>query len=257
MNKRLISISFIVFFAILIVFPILALVFNLEIEGIRKTVEDRFFWSSLINTVIAACLAAALGVLLAIGFAYYHLFNRDSWVYRIATIFNDLPIALPHTVAGLALLVAFGRKTLGCFWETGAAFTLFAVILAMFFVSYSLAARTLVSGVDQMETEVIDVARTLGDNEVEAYFRVVLPVMGEALFSGFVLGFSRSLSEFAAVIMFGGNLPGRTQVLASYVFTKVEEGELEMAVTAAVFCVLLSVLILLLLNWRRAAYARA
>jgi molybdate transport system permease protein len=79
--------------------------------------------------------------------------------------------------------------------------------------------------------------------------------MGEALFSGFILGFSRSLSEFAAVIMFGGNMPGRTQVLASYVFTKVEVGDLDMAVTAAVFCVALSLLIVSIISFRRHRYA--
>ena len=52
------------------------------------------------------------------------------------------------------------------------------------------------------------------------------------------MAFSRSLSEFAAVIMFGGNVLGLTQVLASYIFTKVEEGEIEMAATSSAFCIL-------------------
>jgi len=83
----------------------------------------------------------------------------------------------------------------------------------------------------------------------------VLPLMGESIFAGFVLAFSRALSEFAAVVMFGGNLPGSTQVLASYVFTKVEEGELEMAVTASVICILLSLIIVALLSIRRRKHA--
>ena len=254
MNKELVKVFFLPLFFLLIIFPVLALVINLTMEGVRATMADPFFWNCVKNTIIAALLAAGLAVVVAIGFAYYHLFHRDSIVYKIANLFNDLPIALPHTVAGLALLMAFGRKTFGFLGETGAAFTLFAVILAMFFVSYSLAARTLVSGVDQMEPEVIDVARTLGDNPGQVYFRIVLPLMGEALFSGFLLGFSRSISEFAAVIMFGGNMPGRTQVLASYVFTKVEVGDLDMAVTAAVFCVVLSLLIVSILSFRRHRY---
>lgn len=243
MNKELIKVVFLPLFALLILFPVLALIFNLSVDGIVATMKDPFFWNSVKNTLIAASLAAALSVVVAVGFAYYHLFKRDSIIYKITNLFNDLPIALPHTVAGLALLLAFGRKNFGFLGETGVAFTMFAVILSMFFVSYSLAARTLVSGVNQMEPEVIDVARTLGDNPTQVYFRVVLPLMGEALFSSFVLAFSRSLSEFAAVIMFGGNMPGKTQVLASYVFTKVEVGDLDMAVTAAVFCVALSLLI--------------
>ncbi|MDD3023122.1 MAG: ABC transporter permease [Syntrophomonadaceae bacterium] len=257
MNKNIIKIFFIPLFFLLIVFPILALIFNLSVDGIQATMVDPFFWDSVKNTMLAALLAAGMAVVVAVGFAYYHLFHPESLVYKVANLFNDLPIALPHTVAGLALLLAFGRKTFGFLGETGAAFTLFAVILAMFFVSYSLAARTLVSGVDNMEPEVIDVARTLGDNTVQVYFKIVLPLMREAIFSGFVLGFSRSLSEFAAVIMFGGNMPGRTQVLASYVFTKVEVGDLDMAVTAAVFCVALSFLIVSVLSIRRPKYAES
>jgi ABC-type sulfate transport system, permease component len=254
MNKHSVSFLFVPLFLLLIVFPVVALFFNLELEGVRRTMTDQCFWLSVKNTVIAAAFAAGLGLLMAIGFAYYHLFQRKSLIYRIATIFDNLPISLPHTVAGLALLIAFGRNYFGFISNTGLAFSLLAVVLAMFFVSYALAARTLVAGVDQMDTEVIDVARTLGDNPVQVYFRIVLPVMGEALLSGYVLAFSRSVSEFAAVIMFGGNLPEKTQVLASYVFTKVEEGELEMAVTAAVFCVIISLLIGLLLGRRRPKY---
>lgn len=250
MNKHTVSVIFIPLFAFFIIFQIVALFFNLEMDGIRRTFTDRYFWLSIKNTVIAASLAAGLGLVVAIGFAYYHLFERHSVIYKIATRFNELPVSLPHTVAGLALLIALGRKNFGFISPTGLAFSMIAVILAMFFVSYAIAARTLVAGVNQMDPEVIDVARTLGDNPVQVYFRIVLPLMGEALFSGFVLAFSRSVSEFAAVIMFGGNLPETTQVLAAYVFTKVEEGELEMAVTAAVFCVVLSLLIGALLRKR-------
>lgn len=85
-----------------------------------------------------------------------------------------------------------------------------------------------------MEREVIDVARTLGITLLRPISVLFCRRWGSPVFR-FYPGFSRSISEFAAVIMFGGNLPGSTQVLASYVFTKVEVGELDMAVTAAVF----------------------
>jgi molybdate transport system permease protein len=129
----------------------------------------------------------------------------------------------------------------------------------MFFVSYPLAARAVASGVDQMDRESIEVARTLGDTPTKAYLRIALPNLGEALFSGFVLAFARSLSEFAAVIMFGGNVPGSTQVLASYVFTKVEEGEVAMAVTASAFSVILALVLVALvgLGRRSRTYAYA
>ncbi len=251
LNKNIVAVLFTPLFLLLVVYPLIALLVRLEWDGVTRTFADTFFWLSVRNTLCAALLAALVSVVLAIGFGYCYLFLRHTLIYKIANLMNDLPIALPHTVAGLALLLAFGRKSCGFLGETGLAFTLLAVVLAMFFVSYPLAARTVASGMDKMETEIIDVARTLGDTPVKAYVRVVLPTLGEALFSGFVLAFSRSLSEFAAVVMFGGNLPGSTQVLASYVFTKVEEGELEMAVTASGFCVLLSLLIVATLGLRR------
>lgn len=257
MRRNIVPVVFIPLFSVLIVFPLMALVFNLRLPGIVSTLTDNIFWICVRDTLLTAFLASLLGLVAAIGFGYYHLYDRHSIIYRLANLLNDLPIALPHTVAGLALLLALGRRTLGFLGPTGLAFTLFAVVLAMFFVSYPLCARTIATGVDQTEEETIDVARTLGDSPVQTYFKIVLPAIGEALFSGFVLAFSRSMSEFAAVIMFGGNLPGRTQVLASYVFTKVEEGELEMAVTASVFCVLLSIAIVALLSWRRSRYARS
>lgn len=258
MKKNMIEILFLPLFLLLIVYPLAALLGNLTVTGIIKTFQDLSFWYSIKNTMLAAVLAALLGILLALGFGYYHLFKRNSMIYRFANLMNDLPIALPHTVAGLALLLAFGRKTLGFISSTGLAFMLISVVLAMFFVSYPLAARAIASGVDQIDRDVIAVARTLGDLPHTVYFRVVIPSLGEALFSGFVLSFARSLSEFAAVIMFGGNIPGATQVLASYVFTKVEVGEVELAITASAFCILLSLIIvgmMSVIHSRRADHA--
>lgn len=246
----IVEVIFVPLFFLLVIYPLLALITNVTLDGLISTFSDGLFWVCVKNTILAAFLAALLGIALAMGFGYFHVFDRYSLIYRLADLRNDLPIALPHTVAGLALLLAFGRQAFGFIGETGLAFTLAAVVLAMFFVSYPLAARTIASGVDEIEREIIDVARTLGDTPVKTYTRVVIPNIGEAIFSAFVLAFSRSLSEFAAVIMFGGNVPGRTQVLASYVFTKVEEGELEMAVTASAFCILISLLMVLMLRWR-------
>lgn len=255
MNRHLTAVLFTPLLLLFVVYPMAALMFNLELGAVGATLKDPFFRDSVRNTILSAFAAAAMGVALALGFGYCHLFLRRTLLYRIANFMNDLPIALPHTVAGLALLLGFGRTHFGWVGPTGLAFTLTAVVLAMFFVSYPLAARTVASGVDRMDQDMIDVARALGDSPTKAYFRIAVPTLGEALFSGFILAFARSLSEFAAVIMFGGNVPGSTQVLASYVFTKVEEGELAMAVTASAFCVVLSLLLVAAVSLGRRHHA--
>jgi len=251
LSRNIIAVIFVPLLLLLVVYPLVALFAHLNLEGVSRTLADSNFWICVKNTLISAILAAVLGVVLAIGFGYLHLFKRKSVIYKIANLMNDLPIAIPHTVAGLALLLAFGRNMFGFIGNTGLAFTLFAVILAMFFVSYPLAARNMAASVDNMDMEIVNVARTLGDSPAKAYFRVVLPTSGVALFSSFVLATSRSISEFAAVIMFGGNVPGKTEVLASYVFSKVEIGEFDMAVTASVFCTLISLIMVALLTLRK------
>jgi molybdate transport system permease protein len=247
-RKNIIDVLFIPLFLLLVIYPLVALLGRMTVGGVTETFQDLFFWQSLRNTLIAALAAALLSLLLALGFGYYHMFKRNTIVYKIANLMNDLPIAIPHTVAGLALLLAFGRNAFGFLGRTGLAFTLVAVVIAMFFVSYPLAARTIASGVDQIDHEIVAVARSLGDIPYKAYIRVVIPALSEALFSGFVLSYARSLSEFAAVAMFGGNVPGSTQVLASYVFSKVEEGELGMAITASAFCIVISALLVAALS---------
>lgn len=242
--RNTIAVIFAPLFTFLVLFPLASLVGNIEISGLQAIFADEYFWDSFRNTVVAAAAASTLCLVLATGFGYCHIFLRDTILYKIANAMNELPVSLPHTVAGLALLLAFGRNNFSFVGPTGLAFSMTAVIISMFFVSYPLAARTLASAADNMPREVIDVARTLGDSPAKAYIRVTLPCLGEALMSAFVISFARSISEFAAVILFGGNLPGSTQVLASYVFSKVEEGELAMAVAASAFCLAFSVIVL-------------
>jgi len=251
MKKNIMEVVYIPLFALLVVFPLLMLILRLEPKGLAQTFSDPFFWKSVYLTFWAALGAALLSLILAIGFGYYHLFKPRSAIYKLAFLMNELPLALPHTVAGLALLIAFGRRTMGFLGETGLAFTPTAVVIAMFLASYPLAARALTAGLDSMAKEVIEVARTLGDTPVEAYFKVALPSVRGALFSGFVLAYARALSEFATVALFGGNVAGRTQVLASYVFSQIEAGHLEMAVAAGAFSLVWSLAVVSLLSFRR------
>ncbi len=245
-RKHVIAALFAPLLLLLVIYPLCAIVANLEWGAVLRILQDSFFWDSVYNTVLAAVCASVLGVVMALGFGYCYIFLRNSWLYKIASFMNELPIALPHTVAGLALLLAFGRAQFGFVGPTGLAFTVIAVTLAMFFGAYPVAARTIASSVDRMDQGLINVARSLGDSPTKTFIRIVVPSLHEAIFSAFLIAFARSLSEFAAAIMFGGNVPGSTQVLASYVFTKVEEGELAMAVAASAFCILLSLFVLLI-----------
>ena len=240
-----IEVAFTPLFFLFIIFPLIALLGSLNLRGLIEIFTDKYFWDATAVTLSSALAASLIGVGLGLGMGYYHLFKRDSLIYKIGDLTNDLPIALPHTVAGLALLIAFGRRFFSFIGRTGLAFTWSAVTIAMVFVSFSLASRTILGAINEIPEEVIFVARSLGDTPEKSYLRIAAPQIREAIVGALLLAFSRSISEFAAVVMFGGNIAGRTQVLSSYVFSSLESGELDAAIAASVFCLVLSLCMVL------------
>ncbi|PKL60423.1 MAG: molybdate ABC transporter permease subunit [Methanomicrobiales archaeon HGW-Methanomicrobiales-4] len=129
----------------------------------------------------------------------------------------DLPIVLPPSVAGLALLVLFGRRGLiGAYLnDLGITiiFTTFAVVLAQVFVAgplYIRQAKTAFAMVDQVYESA---ARTLGASPLATFMKITIPLAWTGLVSGVILSFARAIGEFGATIMVAGNLPGKTQTM--------------------------------------------
>ncbi|WP_248484220.1 ABC transporter permease [Tepidibacter aestuarii] len=225
------------------------LIINTDVNGVSEILNDQYFLYSVRNTLIAGTIASIISIVFALGFGYYHLFFKDTLSYKFINVINELPVVLPHTVAGLALLLAFGRNTMGFISNTGLAFSFSALIIGMVFISYPFAARTLSSSIDLIDENIINVARTLGDSPQEAYFKIVIPHIKKSLISAFLLSFSRTISEFAVLMIFAGNMPRKTQVISSYVFTKIEEGEIELAITASIFSLVFSFILIFLMKF--------
>ena len=192
---------------------------------------------SVITTAISLGLTLIFGTPLA-----YLLARRSFRGSSIVETIVDLPIVLPPSVAGLALLFVFGRQglvgsTLAVFGIT-IPFTTFAVILAQTFVAapfYVRSARTGIAGVDR-DTE--DAARVDGAHERDVFRWVTMPLAGTALAAGAVMSWSRALGEFGATIMFAGNIEGRTQTLPLVVYSEFGGGDLDASVAAAAILVL-------------------
>jgi molybdate transport system permease protein len=192
---------------------------------------------SLVTTAISLVLTVAFGLPLAIVLARRR-FRGSALLEAIV----DLPIVLPPAVAGLALLLAFGRR--GTFGDaldafgTQIPFTTLAVILAQTFVSapfFILSARTGIAGVDH---DLEDAARVDGASEFHLFLRITLPLAGAALAAGLVMSWARALGEFGATIMFAGNVEGRTQTLPLLVYGEFQGGGLDSSLAAAAILVL-------------------
>jgi molybdate transport system permease protein len=136
---------------------------------------------------------------------------------RIVDTLVDLPLVLPPTVAGVALLVAFGRRGwVGPPLEAAGielAFTTAAVIVAQLFVPAPFLARSLKAGFQSVDPTYEAVSATLGVSAFRTFWRISLPLARPALLGGAVLCWSRALGELGATLIFAGNFEGRTQTM--------------------------------------------
>ena len=124
---------------------------------------------------------------------------------------------LPPAVAGVALLVAFGRQGLVGHWLAGLgvslAFTSTAVVMAQMFVAAPLYVKTMAVGLAAIDADLEQAAAIDGASRWQTFRFILVPLAYPAAVSGTVLTWARALGEFGATILFAGNFPGRTQTM--------------------------------------------
>jgi molybdate transport system permease protein len=163
----------------------------------------------------------------------------------------NLPLVLPPVVTGYLLLLLFGRKgwlgqLLG-FFDIRIIFTLRGAIIASAVVGFPLLVRAIRVGMEGIDKQYMQAARTLGAGWWNTLFTITLPLCSRAVLAGMTLMFARSLGEFGATIILAGNIPGltRTIPLAIYEYTSTPGGD-SMALSLCLVSVILSFLVLLI-----------
>ena len=200
--------------------------------------------------VTAETNAIAMGLILGFGTpAAYWICTRRGTLRDVLVTLVELPLVLPPAVAGIGLLVAFGRAgLLGD--EIGAlgldlAFTKVSVILAVTFVASPFYLRTAIAAFDAVDATLPAAARTLGAGRGRVFFRVMLPLARGGLGAGAALAFARGLGEFGATIMFAGSLQGVTQTLSLAIY---EQFDVDLNVALAISALLISISAAVLLS---------
>ena len=213
---------------------------------------------SLVTTAASLLLTVAIGLPLAFLLARRRF--RGRWLVEAIV---DLPIVLPPSVAGLALLLVLGRRgLLGSALDGSGfdiAFTTIAVVLAQAFVAAPFFVRSARAGIAAVDRDLEDAARVDGATERQVFRSVTAPLAGGALAAGLVMTWARALGEFGATIMFAGNIEGRTQTLPLLVYSEFQGGSLDTSIAAAAMLVLAAFGVLLavrLLHWGRALDVR-
>ena len=203
----------------------------------RSPVVLDALWLSLVTTAVSLLVTVALGLPLAIVLARRE-FRGKGWLEAVV----DLPIVLPPSVAGLALLLVFGRRGFLAapfeFFGVSVPFTTIAVILAQIFVSAPFFVRSARTGIAGVDHDLEDAARVDGASERQLFRSITVPLASAALAAGLVMTWARALGEFGATIMFAGNVEGRTQTLPLVVYSEFQSGDLDQSIAAAAILVL-------------------
>ena len=201
-------------------------------------------------SLFTSIVSMAVVVLLGTPFAYL-LARSDSLWARVVDSLVELPLVLPPVVAGVAMLMAFGRSGLIGPGLEGLGitipFTTVAVVFAQIFVASPFFIRSAKLGFQSVAKDYEDVAQTLGVSPWRTFFRITLPLAGPAMFTGLGLAWARALSEFGATMMFAGNLIGETQTMPMAIMTEMATS-LDSALALSVMLLAGSVLMLAVLG---------
>jgi sulfate transport system permease protein len=191
-------------------------------------------------TLVASLVVASINAIAGTAIAWTLVRDRF-FGQALVNAIVDLPFALPTIVAGLTLLALY----------RDVAFTRWAILLALLFVTLPFVVRTVQPVLLELDTEMEDAAASLGASRFETFRRVILPNILPAILSGVALAFARAIGEFGAVVLISGNLPFKTEVVSVYVFGRIESGDPGGAAAASVVILLLSFGVLLLIGGMR------
>ena len=198
-------------------------------------------------SLVAGLISVVAGFLVA-----WVLVRYDFWGKPLADALVDLPFALPTAVAGISLTSLYAENGwLGRYLAPlgiKVAFTPLGIVVALTFIGLPFVVRSAQPVLADAERELEEAASSLGATRLQIFFRVILPIVRPALFTGFTLAFARALGEYGSVIFISGNLPMKTEIAPLLIVTKLEQYDYAGATAIAAVMLIASFLLLLGVN---------
>lgn len=226
--------------------PILAMIARVDPATIAAELTNPEVGQAIGLSISTTAWSTVLGVGMGTPLAYLLARRRFRGRSLLATLI-ELPMVLPPSVAGIALLIAFGRRGMIGAWLDAAgiqiAFTSVAVVLAQIFVAAPFYIKTAVAGFAGIERELEQAAAIDGASPLQVFAAITVPLAWPTLLGGLMMTWARALGEFGATILFAGNFPGRTQTMPLAIYLGFEL-DLNLALTLALILLAVSFLVL-------------
>lgn len=231
-----------------IVLPVAKMIIATNPLIILQSLADSEITSSIVLTLYAALISTAIGFVLGVPLAY--LLARTSFPgKRLIEGLIDLPLVIPHSAAGIALLFVFGRHYFmgRAFDSVGIRFldSLAGIVIAMLFVSVPFLIDSAKEGFQKVDPRLEKVARTLGATHWQTFARVSFPLAWRSIMAGNILMWARGMSEFGAVII----IAYHPMIAPVLVYEKFETYGLDYARPIAVILILISLFVFVLLRF--------
>ena len=244
---------------IVLFFPVLYLIFSTSVGEYLYAIGDREVLLSIYLSILTASIATVISAIFGIPLAY--ILARKEFPFKdFIDSLLDLPILIPHTVAGIALLTVFGPRALigSALKDFGIVFTntIYGIVLAQVFVSSPLLVKTVKEVIAKIDESYVKSARTLGASALRAFFDIELPLAKRGIVTGAILCWARAVSEFGAIIILA-YYPTTAPVLIFIRFETVGFSAAK-AISALLLVVTLAIFIVLKLvqRWSEGAHFR-
>lgn len=214
-----------------------------------KSIDYSPLMLSLKTATIATIIVFITGVFLARILCRRQFFGKSA----LEAIFL-LPLVLPPTVVGFALLYAFGKnsflgKMLNNWFDVQIVFSWYGVLIAAIVVSFPLMYQSASASFQKYNKNLENAARTMGASEWKVFWTVSFPLAWPGLLSGLVLSFARALGEFGATLMVAGYIEGVTDTIPLAIYFAVESGDMDLAKHWVMIIIALGFFAIFWLNW--------
>ncbi len=226
--------------------PIIGLFTSITLDHLYAALRSPHLRSGVALSLFTSIISISLIVMLGTPLAY--MLARSSFRGKqLLEVLVDLPMVIPPSVAGIGLILAFGRKGLIGSWLADygitISFTVVAVIFAQVFIAAPFYIRSAKEGFKDSSKEMEAMARSLGASWWRSFSQVTLPLARPYLLSGMLTSWARALGEFGATIMFAGNFLGRTETLPLAIYSAMNE-DLGVAIVLANLLLVMSLLLM-------------
>ncbi len=238
------------YLSLLVVLPLAALVAHAFSGGwsafwsaVSQPEAVAAFKLTLVSSLAVAAFNAVAGLIIA-----WVLVRDDFRGKQLVNAVIDLPFALPTIVAGLTLLTLYGPTSP---FHLDVADTRWGILFALAFVTLPFSVRSVQPVLAELDRETEEAAASLGASSGRVLWRIILPSLAPAMLAGAGLAFARAIGEYGSVVLISGNVPFKTEVSSSWIFSLSQSDQLGAAAAVSVVLVAIALAVLLLIGLLR------